>query len=254
MYDAIQTAMGKPNSPMRAVYIGTLAPARDGWWHGLVGAGSAASTHVTALQGDADKWDTWGGNPPVQSVDQYFGRLPAQAASRTRTVPQLGQALAGNRFAEGMATKLSSAWAGSHEEVFKVPFLRSVVVTLEERDAARKDSRLRARFLSYRLNIPTADEASMLLSTADWSDVLARDVPEAEGSVQWSAWTWAVGRAWSAATACYPSGRTEAIAVAPGIPSHLKNRNAGIGLLEASTVTCTRPGGLRLLRGCKCHL
>ena len=29
-----------------------------------------------------------------------------------------------------MATKLSSAWAGSHEEVFKVPFLRSVVVIL----------------------------------------------------------------------------------------------------------------------------
>ena len=29
---------------------------------------------------------------------------------------------------------------------------------LEERDAARADSRLKARFLSYRLNCPSADE------------------------------------------------------------------------------------------------
>ena len=31
MYDAITTALGKPNSPMRTVFIGTLAPAMDGW-------------------------------------------------------------------------------------------------------------------------------------------------------------------------------------------------------------------------------
>ena len=60
------------------------------------------------------------------AVSYYLTTPP----SITTTVPQFGQALAGNRFAEGMATKLSSAWAGSHEEVFKVPFLRSVVVIL----------------------------------------------------------------------------------------------------------------------------
>ena len=38
--------------------------------------------------------------------------------------------MAGNRFAEGKATKLSSTWAGSHEEVLKIPFLRTVVVIL----------------------------------------------------------------------------------------------------------------------------
>ena len=32
---------------------------------------------------------------------------------------------------------------------------------LEERDAARADTRLKARFLSYRLNIPTADESAL---------------------------------------------------------------------------------------------
>ena len=33
MYDAITTALGKPNSPMRTVFIGTLAPSMSGWWH-----------------------------------------------------------------------------------------------------------------------------------------------------------------------------------------------------------------------------
>ena len=38
--------------------------------------------------------------------------------------------LAGNRFAEGKATKLSSAWAGRYEEVLKVPIILTVVVIL----------------------------------------------------------------------------------------------------------------------------
>ena len=50
--------------------------------------------------------------------------------STTTTVPQFGQLLAGNRFAEGKATKLSRVWASRHEEVLKVPFLRTVVVIL----------------------------------------------------------------------------------------------------------------------------
>ena len=37
---------------------------------------------------------------------------------------------------------------------------------LEERDAARRDSRLKSRFLSYRMNVPSADEATMLLSVS----------------------------------------------------------------------------------------
>ena len=35
---------------------------------------------------------------------------------------------------------------------------------LEERDAACVDSRLKARFMSYRLNLPSGDESEMLLS------------------------------------------------------------------------------------------
>ena len=48
-----------------------------------------------------------------------------------------GQFLAGNRFAEGKTTKLSSAWAGRHEEVLKAPFLRTVVVILVDAEPYR---------------------------------------------------------------------------------------------------------------------
>ena len=39
---------------------------------------------------------------------------------------------------------------------------------LEERDKARRDSRLKARYLSYRLNAPTGDESTMLLTVDDY--------------------------------------------------------------------------------------
>ena len=58
----------------------------------------------------------------------------------------------------------------------------------------------------------------MLLTVADWERVCARSVPERTGrpivGVDLGA-----GRAWSAAVALWRSGRVEAIAVAPGLPS-----------------------------------
>ena len=88
---------------------------------------------------------------------------------------------------------------------------------LEERDAARADTRLKARFLSYRLNVPTADESAVLLTVEDWEQVVGREVPPARGRPV-VAVDLGGGRAWSAAIAVWPSGRMEAIAVAPGIP------------------------------------
>ena len=167
MHDAIQTAQGKPGSALRVVYIGTLAPSRAGWWHDLIRAGSTGSTHVTALQGDPDKWDRW---PEIRRVNPL--------------------------------TAISAA------------FRRKLI---EERDAARRDSRLRARFLSYRLNVPTGDESQMLLAVSDWQRVEARPVPERVGrpivGVDLGG-----GRAWSAAVAIWRNGRIEAVAVAPGVP------------------------------------
>ena len=167
MYDAITTALGKPNSPMRTVFIGTLAPAMNGWWHDLIADGSVGTTYVQALQGKVEAWDTWAEirrcNPLTAISPEFRKRL------------------------------------------------------LVERDAARVDSRLKARFLSFRLNRPSGDESEVLLTVADWERVTAREVPERAGrpivGVDLGG-----GRAWSAAVALYPNGRVEARAVAPGIP------------------------------------
>ena len=88
----------------------------------------------------------------------------------------------------------------------------------EERDEARKDSRLKARFLSYRLNCPTADESSTLLSVEDWKLMLTRPVPERRGSPIVGI-DLGGGRAWSSAVAVYRNGRSECFALAPGVPS-----------------------------------
>ena len=168
LHDAIQTAQGKPGSPLRAVYIGTLAPAKSGWWHDLIAGGSHGSTYVQALQGDPKKWAQWAEIRrvnPLTAVDQKF------------------------------RAKL-----------------------LEERDAALSDTRLKARFLSYRLNVPTADESEVLLTVDDWERMIAREVPQRVGrpivGIDLGG-----GRAWSAAVAVWQSGRVETLAVAPGIPS-----------------------------------
>ena len=88
---------------------------------------------------------------------------------------------------------------------------------LEERDAARRDSRLRARFQSYRLNVPSGDESTTLLTVDDWERVEARAVPDRAGRPVVGI-DLGGGRAWSAAVAIWPNGRCEALAVAPGIP------------------------------------
>ena len=51
----------------------------------------------------------------------------------------------------------------------------------QERDAALRDDRLKARFLSYRMNRPTADESEVLITVADWERVCSREVPERAG-------------------------------------------------------------------------
>ena len=88
---------------------------------------------------------------------------------------------------------------------------------LMERDGARADSRLKARFLSYRLNVPSGDESTVLLTLDDWRKVEARPTPERQGRPI-VACDLGGGRAWSAAVALYENGRLECLAVAPGVP------------------------------------
>ena len=53
---------------------------------------------------------------------------------------------------------------------------------LQERDDARADTRLKSRFLSYRLNSPSADEAQVLLTVDDYALMAGREVPQADGA------------------------------------------------------------------------
>ena len=91
-------------------------------------------------------------------------------------------------------------------------------VLLAERDAARRDERLKAQFLSYRLNVPTRDASEMLLTVDDWKRVESRHAPDPEGRPI-VAIDLGGNRAWSTAVALYANGLIDAIAVAPGIPS-----------------------------------
>lgn len=69
---------------------------------------------------------------------------------------------------------------------------------LRERDAARRHSRRKARFLSFRLNVPTAKENKVLLTMDEWKWVLARPVLGREG-VPIFGYDTGHSRAWNAA-------------------------------------------------------
>ena len=167
LFDAVETAKGKPGSPLRSLYVGTLAPSMSGWWHELALSKTGKGKAITCLQGRPDRWDQW---PEIARVN------PLTKVS--------------NEFRKQLRSELA---------------------------AAQADSRLKARFLSYRLNLPSADESTMLLSVDDYERMAARPVTEAAGrpivSIDLGS-----GRAWSAATAIFQSGRIECLAVAPGIP------------------------------------
>ena len=169
MWDAIETALGKPESRMRVLIVGTLAPGGipGNWWYELVHTGSGPGVHVTALQGDLSRWDD---------------------ANEIRKANPL---------------------------MWKFPDSRKVLLT--ERDAARRDTRLKARFMSYRLNQPSRDESEVLLTVDDWDRICARPVPERQGKPIVGL-DLGGGRSWSAATGLWPNGRVEAVAVAPGLP------------------------------------
>ena len=176
MSDAIFTAMGKPGSALRAIFIGTLAPSTSGWWHELVGAGSNRTTYVQRLIGDPERWDKW--------------------AEIRRCNP---------------LTAISSTFRAK---------------LLEERDAARRDTRLKSRFMSYRMNAPTGDESTMLLTVQDFEDMAKRPVPDRAGEPI-CAVDLGGSRAWSCSTCDLPlMEESSARAVAPGIPNLVGSREA----------------------------
>lgn len=96
-------------------------------------------------------------------------------------------------------------------------FPETAKVLREELDAAKSDTRLASAYKSFRLNLPSGDESTVLLTTEDWGRVIARPVPPREGRPIF-AYDLGAGRAWSAAIGIWENGRAEARALAPGIP------------------------------------
>ena len=88
----------------------------------------------------------------------------------------------------------------------------------EKRDEARVDSSEKAQFKSYRMNIPSGDEATMLIEADAFEEALKREVAPRAGRPMVSV-DLGYNRAWSAAVAIWSTGRVEAMALAPGIPS-----------------------------------
>ena len=87
MHDAIQTAQGKPDSALRVLYVGTLAPSEAGWWHDLIDAGTHGSVYVQALQGARETWDSW---QTIRKANPAHGGLPGvtpEAAGRAGRGP-----------------------------------------------------------------------------------------------------------------------------------------------------------------------
>ena len=178
LWDAIVTTSGKGLTTI--IVCGTLAPSgRDDWWPQLVKRGSGPGVHVTALQGNADTWDTW----------------PTIKACNPLTAVQ--------------------------------PGLRRTLI--RERDEARHDDRLRARFLSLRLNVPSRTDDRELIPPHQWEAVLDRPVPPREGQPVLGI-DLGAARSWSAAALWWRNGRTEVYCSIPGLPAlDVQERSLGLG-------------------------
>ena len=121
---------------------------------------------------------------------------------------------------------------------------------IEERDQARGDSRLKARFLSYRLNIPSADESAILLTVDDWKLATeARPVGHASRSAHRGLSTWAPVGHGAAAVAVWKSGRIEALALSPGISRTWTNRRSRDLVPRGVYHKLAANGSLRLAEG-----
>ena len=142
---------------------------------------------------------------------------------------------------------------GDFDEVLRVnpvaainPHLRR---TLEREHKAALESERSARtFRQFRLNIPGEPvDSQPLVTTAEWERVCARPVPACEGRP-------VIGvdlggtRSWSASAAIWPSGRIEAWAIAPGVPS-LASQEHEDQIAPDSYLELVKSGGLSVDAG-----
>ena len=126
------------------------------------------------------------------------------------------------------------------------PHLRRVLE--REHKAALASERAARTFRQFRLNIPGDPvESQPLITSAEWERVCARPVPACEGKP-------VIGvdlggnRSWSAAAALWPSGRIEAWALAPGVPS-LASQEREDQVADGTYAELVRSGGLSVDAG-----
>ena len=167
----------------------------------------------------ADALDTALGKPEADLTVVYIGTLAPALAGWWRQLVEAGSR--GSTYVQALQgdPEKWDTWSEIRRcNPLMATFPASRHALLEERDAARRDTRLKARFLSYRMNCPTQDETRILLSVDEYQRVLGREVlpriGRPVGAVDLGA-----GRAWSAGCLVWPNGRTEAFALAPGTPS-----------------------------------
>ena len=84
MADALDSSLGKPESDLTIIYIGTLAPAMAGWWPELVRGGSHGSTFVQVARGRPEKVGPVVRDSAVQSADGAVSRVTKNPTRRTR--------------------------------------------------------------------------------------------------------------------------------------------------------------------------
>ena len=200
LWDAVCTGLGKRK--MTIIAIGTISPAAltgpASWWPATVAAGSGDATHVSLLQADPDRWE---------SFDEVLRVNPVAAVN-----PHLRHALE------------------------------------REHKAALESDRAARTFRNYRLNLPGDPvDQQPLVTTAEWERVCARAVPDSEGAP-------IVGldlggtRSWSAASSIFPSGRIEAWAIAPGVPS-LSDQEKEDQVAPGTYLQLVQSGGLAVDEG-----
>ena len=193
--------------------------------------------NFTRIFGDEPgAWEARSGQLLWDALRTSLGKLPNQSVllAGTRSPAAVGswwpELLDGEsspgKFVQLLSAAPSSPW-DKWETIRKAnpmalsnPNLKKTI--LRERDEARKKESLRPSFEAYRLNRMVDVSENPLVSIEDWQAVEAREAPAREGRP-------IVGldlgssRAWSAAWALWRNGRSEAYALAPGVPD-LKSR------------------------------
>ena len=88
---------------------------------------------------------------------------------------------------------------------------------LRERDEALASPAKAGSFMRWKANLPGGDPQTELLSPASWAAVLAREPAAADGRPTCGI-DLGTAPSWSAAVPVWPSGRMDALGLAPGLP------------------------------------